>query len=190
MPFLNLLSFDAWDEVVVVFSTAFYLLQCYAGYKGIRWLVAVVGFIVGFLTGFLLSLSLYQDRYIPALIGLAVGAGIAFLAFKLYLVGIFIFSGTMAYSVVSMIPLDESGSTGIVKSVICIAAFVVVGILSVKFAKTCVILVTSITGAINAVNQMRAPIAVLENNILVRVVAIILLAVTGILVQKATTRKN
>ena len=140
MHYLNLFSPETWSQVFLVFSVAFYLLQCYAGYKCIKWLVAVVGFVVGFLIGFFVSAGVFtQDAYIPAVIGIAAGIGLAFVAFKLYLVGIFIYCGSIAYQAVMSLPIPNEGSYAVLSAVLGIAAFIIVGILAVKFSKLCLI---------------------------------------------------
>jgi hypothetical protein len=189
MPYLNLLSFETWNQVFLVFSVAFYLLQCYAGYKCVKWLVAVVGFGVGFMIGFFVSAGYFtQAAYIPAAIGIGAGIGMAFLAFRLYLVGIFIYCGYAAYSAVSNLPIENEGSMAVLRAVLCIGAFIIVGILAVKFAKLCIIAVTAITGSINAVNLLRTPIEALDENTVLRIAVIILIAVTGIIIQRMTTK--
>jgi hypothetical protein len=189
MSYLNLFSFETWNQIFIVFSIAFYLLECYMGYKGIKWLVAIVGFLIGFLLGFLISAGTFtQNAYLPTIIGIAAGVGLAFISFKLYLVGVFIYCGSMAFRVVAYLPFEKDGAQGAIQAVLCIAAFIIVGILAVKFARTCIIAVTAITGSINAVNLMCTPIAVLAENMILKIAVIVLIAVTGILVQRATTK--
>lgn len=189
MAYLNLLSADTWGQIALVFSVAFYLLEVYVGYKGIKWLVAVVGFLIGFLIGFFASAGVFtQNGYVPAAIGIGSGVLLALAAFKLYMVGVFIYCGSLASQAVTHLPLGNDGAQGAVQVVLCIAAFIIVGILAVKFAKSCIIAVTAITGSINAVNLLCTPIPALEANFVLRIAVIILIAVTGIIVQRATTK--
>ncbi len=76
----------------------------------------------------------------------------------------------------------------VLKLILCIAAFIIVGILGVKFARLCIIAVTSITGAINAVGLLATPIAVLGTDIVTKVIVIIMIAATGMIVQRMTTQ--
>lgn len=186
MHYLNLFSLETWNEIFLVLSAAFYLIECFFGYKCIKALVAVVGFIVGFVLGFSISAGYFTDAaYIPALIGIAAGILLALIAFKLYLVGVFIFCGTVAFQAVGRLPLNADGAQEMLKSVLCIAAFIIVGILAVKFSKWCIILITSITGSINAINLLRTPIPSLDSNTVLRIAVIALVAVCGIMVQRA-----
>lgn len=187
--YLNLFSIDTWSQVALVFTIAFYLLEVYMGYKGIKWLVAVVGFMIGFLLGFFISAGTFTaNAYVPAAIGIGVGVLIAFIAFKLYLVGVFIYCGSLAFQAVAYLPFEKDGVQGAIQAVLCIAAFIIVGILAVKFAKGCIIAVTAVTGSINAVNLLCTPVTVLGENVVLRIAVIILIAVTGIVVQRATAK--
>ncbi len=174
-------------QIITVFCIIYYLFQCYFGYRFIKFLIALAGFIVGFTSGFVFSVNYlpFQKGYIPALIGIAVGALLALLAFKLYYLGVFVMCGGIAASAVMRLPL-----TGILRTVLCILAFLVAGIIAVKFAKFCIICITSISGAINAVNFLKNPFPVLDENIIIMIAVTGILAVSGILVQRVTSVKS
>ncbi len=177
------------DQIIAVVTIAYYLLQCFAGYKLIKISIAVSGFVVGFSLGLSLSAPLFDAAsYLPATIGLLSGILLAFLGFKLYLVGVFIVCGSLAASAVNLLPFPEDGSLNVLHIVLLIAAFIVVGILGVKFAKGCIIAVTAVTGAISAVNLLKEPIPSLGVNQIITIVFIIVLAIFGILVQRATNK--
>mgnify|MGYP004426406743 CR=1 FL=1 len=189
--YFSLFSLEAITQIIMVFSVAFYFVECFFGYKCIKVFVLIAGFLIGFLVGFFITLSFYlNDAYIPAAVGIGVGILLALVAFKLYLVGVFIFCGAIAAQAVTCLPLSGDGAEGIIKTVLCIAAFIVVGILAVKFAKLCIVLVTAVTGAINAINLLRTPIAVLDNNTIIRFAVIAAVAIAGITVQRLTTRRS
>ena len=186
---MNLININMWEQMVLVFAVAFYLVECFMGYKAIKWLVAIVGFVIGFLIGFIVTGQMYtNDFYIPTIVGIAAGICLALVAFKLYLVGVFIFCGTVACRAIANLPFGNDQAQYILKLVLCIAVFVIVGILAVKFAKFCIIAITAITGSINAVNLLRTPIVMLDNNMILRIAVIALLAIVGILIQKATNK--
>ncbi len=191
MSFINLFPFDNISQIFLVFSIAFYLVECYAGYKCIKAFVAIVGFLIGFAVGFLAMSKVYtQNAYIPAVIGLIAGVVLAIVAFKLYLFGVFILCGALAARAVLQLPFGDGGTWATLRVVVCIAAFLIVGILAVKFAKLCIILVTSITGAVNAVTLLGTPVEALGANMVLRIAVTAFVAITGILVQRATTKKS
>ena len=189
--YMEKLGFEVITQMMLVFTAAFYLLQCFWGYKFIKVYIAISGFVVGFVAGFFISFDYYTaDAYIPTAIGIAAGAVLAFIAFRLYLLGVFIVCGTLAASAVSKIPFSADGSQDILKIVLCVIAFIIVGILGVKFAKLCIILVTAIGGAINAINTLSTPIQALDENIFIHIAAIAILAAAGIIVQRIITKNE
>ncbi len=185
------LGFEVITQMILVFTAAFYLLQCFWGYKFIKAYIAISGFVVGFMAGFFISFDYYTaDAYVPTVIGIVAGAVLAVIAFKLYLLGVFILCGALAASAVSRLPFGSEGSDNIVKIALCVIAFIIVGILAVKFAKMCIILVTAIGGAINAINIISTPVQVLDENTLIRIAAIAILSAAGIIVQRIITKNE
>ncbi len=178
------------DQVITVVGIAYYLIQCFAGYKIIKISIAVSSFITGFSVGFMISAQYFDAQsYLPATIGLLAGVLLAFLGFKLYLVGVFLLCGSLAAYAVNLIPFPEEGFYSVLRIILVLLAFVVVGILGVKFAKACIILVTAITGAISAVNLLKVPVVSLGENQIIAIVLIVVLAIFGIIVQRATNKK-
>ncbi len=176
-------------QIVTILGIAFCLFQCFAGYRFVRAFIGIVSFIVGFIAGFGLSVTHFSDEsYAPAVIGLAAGVGLAFAGYKLYLAGVFILCGFFAASAVTYIPIPEGGFLGGIRIVLMIAAFILVGILGVKFSRHCIIIITAATGAMNAVNLMQMPLPALQENGVVSLVLIVLLALFGFIVQRATTK--
>lgn len=182
---------EALAQIVLVFSVAFYLVECYLGYRCIKALVAIVGFLLGFVIGFGLSARIYTaDYYLPAVVGILAGILLALLAFKLYLLGVFIFCGSVAAGAVSNLPLSGEGFPSVLKIILCIAAFVVVGILGVKFSKMCIIIITALSGAVSATNLLATPVAAIGENVGIRIAVIAIFAVSGIVIQRITAKKK
>ncbi len=74
LDLFNLMAIDSAGEIILVFTVAFYLVECYMGYKILKWLIPIVGFIVGFAVGFIVSSFIYtKDAYVPAMIGMIAG---------------------------------------------------------------------------------------------------------------------
>ncbi len=189
--YFSLFSIDAITQIILVFSVTFYLVECFFGYKCIKAFVLIIGFLTGFVAAFYVSSAFYnKDAYIPSVIGMAAGILLALIAFKLYLVGVFIFCGSVAAQAVLRLPLSQEGMQNILRIILCIIAFVVIGVLAVKFAKFCIICVTAIFGAINAINLLRTPVAVLNDNIMIRFAVIAVVAIAGIMIQRITTGRS
>lgn len=178
-----------FGQVLLIVSVALALLQCFFGYRLLKVWVAVVGFALGFAVGFTVSaLLIGGDAYIPAAIGIVVGILAALIAFKLYLAGVFLLCGASSFLVVQSLPFPYTEAWGIVLVVLGMIAFIVVGILAVKFARPCIILVTAISGASQAVDGLRAPVEQLAENAWMGWAAVAVLAVLGIVVQFKTTK--
>lgn len=183
------LLLDSITQIILVFSVAFYLAEAYMGYRCIKVMVAIAGFFVGFLVGFIMTIRFYQqDAYLPTVIGIIAGILLALVAFRLYLIGVFIFCGATAAGAVAKLPIPSEGGGTILRIVLCIAAFVIVGILAVKFSKLCIIVITAVTGAVNAGNLLCTPFPVMAENILIRIAVIAVIAISGILIQKLTSK--
>ena len=182
--------FTGFGQVMLVFSVALALLQCFFGYRLLKFWIAVIGFLVGFALGF--GIAMYNidgEAYLPAVIGLIAGIILALLAFKLYLVGVFLFCGAIAFSAVQTISLPEGQAWDVVLIILGIVAFIVAGFLAVKFSRPCIIAITAISGAFNAVDALQTPVPALGADSL-RIAAGVGLAALGIVVQFLTTRKH
>ncbi len=187
---------EIWEEFsagfgqeLLVFSVLFAVLLCFLGYRLLKVWIMVMGFAVGFTAGFSVAALLTQgDINIPVIAGIVVGILLALLAFKLYLAGVFLLCGVSAFGAVQALSLPASADGGVMPLVLGVAAFVVVGILAVKLARPCIILVTAISGAVNAVHSLSASVELLSENELLLWAVVAVLAVLGVVVQFKTTK--
>lgn len=178
-----------FGQVMLIFSVALSLLQCFFGYRLLKLWVTVIGFLAGFALGFGISMYLIKDEaYLPAVIGLAAGVLLALLAFRLYLAGVFLFCGLIAFSAVQTISAPEGQGWDILMIVLGIVAFLAAGVLAVKFSRPCIIAVTAVSGAFNAVDALQTPVPALGDDG-IRLLAGILVAALGIAVQFFTTKE-
>lgn len=181
---------DRINQVLVVFAIALSLLQCFLGYKLLKFWVSVIGFLAGFSLGFVLtSLAWKTDAYLPAAIGIAAGLVLALLAFKLYLAGVFIFCGSIAFGAVRTLPFPSEEAWKVAALVLALVAFVAAGLLAVKFSRPCIIAITAVTGAVNAVHSLGTPVPQLDLNANMALALTAALATLGILIQFLTTRR-
>ena len=72
------------------------------------------------------------------------------IAFRLYLTGVFLVCGINAFIAVQAIPVPQEEGWGLILLLGGIAAFFLVGLISLKLARMWMISVTAITGAANA----------------------------------------
>ena len=178
-------------QVILAFTLLFAVLQCFFGYKLLRVWIAIIGFFVGFVLGFLVARALIDgEAYLPAIIGIVAGLLLAFVAFRIYLIGVFIYCGGIAASAVNKISFPEGDVWSIVAIVLCVLAFILAGILAVKFARPCIIAVTAATGAVNAADALRQMFDTLAGNRMLVWGIIIALTAAGMAVQFFTTKKT
>ena len=181
--------------VLLLISLVLSLMQCYFGYRFLKFWIAVLGFILGAVAGVAVSVGFFGiDTWYPWAIGLAAGALLSFLAYKLYLAGVFVFSGFTASSAVYAVTelpavrtflegLNGETTQRIIVIALCVIAFVVTGILSVKFAKPFIIVVTSLSGCLLASRTLVQLIPSMEMHPEYQMIAAAALGVSGILLQ-------
>ena len=181
--------------ILLLISLVLALMQCYFGYRFLRFWIGVLGFFIGLALGVGISLRFFEFRtWYPWAIGLAGGALLSLIAYKLYLAGVFVFSGFTAasavYAVTALHAVREfleslRGETlhRIIVIAVCVIAFVLVGILSVKYAKPFIIVVTSLSGALLASRTLVQLIPSMEENPNFQLTAAAALGVSGVLLQ-------
>ena len=176
-------------QIILAFTLLFAILQCFFGYKLLRVWIALIGFLIGFVLGFVISRSMIDgEAYLPAIIGIAAGFILAFVAFRIYLIGVFIYCGALAAGAVNNLTFPEGDGWKVLGIVLCVLAFILVGILAVRFARPCIIAVTAATGAVNAADALRRMFEEIARNRMVVWGIILVLAAAGMLVQFYTTR--
>ncbi len=178
-------------QVMVVFGVAFSLLQCAFGYRLLKFWMGAIGFLIGFFLGFGISfLFVHENAYIPAAIGLISGIFCSWLVFRVYLAGVFVVCGILAFSAVWTIPVPKNSFWQIVLLIVSVFAFVTVGRTAVRLSKPFIIALTSITGAANAVHGLKAPLPVLAENPVGAWGAVAAIAAAGMAVQFLITAKK
>ncbi|MBS6196316.1 MAG: hypothetical protein KH828_12130 [Clostridiales bacterium] len=136
-----------WLMVKLLFG----LLNCFLGYKLLKFWVAGCGFLIGLLGG-LAAGSIFSDK---TGVILAAGAGcgvvLGVLAYEIYLVGAFLLGWLMTvsacFSVKNLIEMNDK--TELLLLAFGAVAGIGVGALIVKFARPSIILSTAISGGIS-----------------------------------------
>lgn len=194
---MNILDATGIQDVMSRFSQIFLILalilgflQCFFGYKWIRAWITVVGFILGFVVACSIAGDAQDSREIALIIGLVSGVVFAVLAFKIFQIGVFIVSGSIAAGIVWSMPYQEGSGWDVLRAVLTIGAFITVGILAVYFARPFIIFVTGIGGAASVVRALSGLVPDLsaQQNGHMQVYLFLAFAVLGILVQFLTTR--
>ena len=168
------------------------LLQCFSGYKLLRFWITLSCFGAGTIAGYLLSSMLITDltgrEYMPVVIAIAAGILCGFLAHKVYLAGVFLFCGLMAFSAMAYVRFPAGDAWQIFGFAARIAAFLIVGYIGMKFARPAVILISSLSGGLSVSRALPSFVPVLQGDEELQLLILALLAAAGIVMQYVTTR--
>ena len=168
---------------VLLFSLVLALLQCFFGFKFLKFWITLAGLILGAIVGGAIVAAFMPERpwYAYAIIAL-LAVIFAILSYKLYVVGVFIFLGAVAaagaYAFLSSFNIDPT-----VLLVSCAIIFIVAGVLGVRYQKPLIIIITSIAGAVSAVRILSEIIPLVKENEGYRIIILGALAGTGMLMQ-------
>ena len=178
--------------IIPVICLVMALLQCFFGYKLVRFWISLFGFLIGFLLGFFISAHFMGEMgLVQVLIGAGAGVIFGLLAYKIYLAGVFVFCFVLAFAAMACIPWPADDLWNVLSVIICIAVGVLAGVLAVRFSRPLLILITGICGAWNAMNAAMTiwpQLPLQDQNI--RLIITALVALVGVLVQFLTTRNS
>ncbi|MGN0433135.1 MAG: hypothetical protein ACI4EB_01240 [Bilifractor sp.] len=178
-------------EVLAVGSLILGILQCFFGFRLLRFWISVTGFLLGLYLGRTISSDFISEpQYAPWLIGAVCGFLLCFFAYRIYLSGVFIFCGLLAASVIGMIPFPEGHAWKAVLYILMAAGFVLAGVLAVKFSRPAVIFITAGAGAVVSVHALALMKTNISGNPDLQKLVIAVLFAAGAAVQFLTSRRN
>jgi hypothetical protein len=152
-------------RTMAAFFAVLALANCFFGFKLLKLYMGICGFIFGFFGGVSVALATMFSGDLEPSVGVLVLCGIlsgmagVFLAYKIYVFGLFVTGGGLAFLVVFFLLLPRESyfnSDDTVSSVLpfAIMAFIVVGILTVIIARLLVIWCTGISGGMAASSSL------------------------------------
>ena len=178
-------------EALAVGSLILGILQCFFGFMLLRFWISVTGFLLGLYLGRTISSDFISEpQYAPWLIGAVCGFLLCFLAYRIYLSGVFIFCGLLAASVIGMIPFPEGRAWKVVLYILMAGGFVLAGVLAVKFSRPAVIFITAGAGAVVSVHALALMKTNISGNPDLQKLVIAVLFAAGAAVQFLTSRRN
>lgn len=169
--------------VLAVFGAVFALLNCFLGYRLVKLWSALCGFAVGWVAAFAAAMHFLGNAGVCAAIGIAAGLLLGGIAFFLYKAGVFALCVFLVFFLcLGLIPIQWLAvAAGLVLGI-------AVGALAMRFMREVLIFTTGVSGGMNAAGAL-LPVFGLENAA-VSLVAGLVLAVLGIVVQWKTTGKS
>jgi len=140
-------------SVVGIVTIIFGVLQCFLGYKLFKFWCGLVGLFIGVVFGIFLATSgVFSGSPANHLIGflliLIFGVTGAFIAFRLYIVGLFLYAFFAAFAIgfIALSLITDSITTGLLAGLL---AGLTLGIVAVIFKRFWIILTTSVSGGIS-----------------------------------------
>ena len=161
------------------------LLSCFLGYKLLRIWMAVMGFIIGMSLGYFLSIDQVKNVAITILIGFILGLLIGFIAYRIYLLGVFLIAFSMTFLFIGQLLARYNEPSWLWLALTLVISAVVAG-LAIKFVKSVIIISTSLNGATSVMVGVFSVMTIEAEGTLL--VAILLLALLGMMVQFFTNK--
>lgn len=167
------------SNIALLIGLVIALIQCFFGYKIIRSWIAIIGFLLGAVAGYGIVFSVTDELTYGLIAGVIGGILLGFLAYKVYLFGVFALALLGTYYLCT----SFFGSLHPLSFVIAI----LVAILAVKYMRPAIIFVTAFTGAFAA---LEAAPAFISYDVTLTIPIGVVIALIGAAVQFATTKKE
>ncbi len=168
------------NSIIGAFMSLAGLVGCYFGYKIFKIQCGIVGFALGFILGMGIGTSSTQNIGIGVLCGIVLGALFAFVAVKVYYIGVYIFHGMIGTVIIGLLTALFGGDGG-TAVIIGMIGGIVVGIISVIYAKFIIIYSSSVAGGSLAATGLMAVFS--SDNIGIQILLSGLFIITGIVYQ-------
>ena len=179
-------------SVVGVFTIIFGVMQCFFGFKLFKLWCGFIGFLVGGLVGLLLLVSgLFTGTVVMNIIGLVVLILLcvtgAFIAYKAYLVGVFIYTAATAFLIGFIVLglITNSVHTGLIGG---LAAGVLLGVIAIIYRRFWIIATTSVTGGITIGTSLMLILQSSESILSFLIPLVFIIA--GFIIQYKTVKKS
>ena len=180
------MQLDGFPGVMLAFGFIFALVNCFLGYRLQRVWIAAICFLIGFVAGSVVGAHFALHMAVGVLLSIALGLLLVLLSFKLYLAGVFVFTGGLTLLLCRM--LIETPWLGWTVGAL---AGLLIGIASVRATRVVMILVSAVSGGLNAGRILFALVPGVAAGVKwIPLLVGALLALAGIAFQFATTGKQ
>lgn len=175
---------DAFDNIIRLFaciSLVIGAVECFAGFKIMKAMMAIWGFFIGAMLGVVIGV-VAESTILGFLLVIVFGVALAVLSFKFYLAGIFILTAFL--TTIALYIMFEN-------IFVALLFAIGVGVLAIYFVKPVVIITTAISGAGIILSSAYLMMDLgMNGSPVVTVILWIPIALAGIAVQYITTQKN
>lgn len=175
--------------LLLIVRVAFGALNCFMGYRMLRFWISVCGFFLGTGLGAIGVYILQLSGNVKWILPLAAGAIAAILAYEVYLVGAFFLGWVLtSYGILMVVrQLDMEPKMEILMLAVGALLGVFVGILVVKYARPCIIWLTAVSGGMSMATGVCGILKKDSGILLLLIMAAC--ALMGVLFQFKTTHK-
>ena len=142
------------QAAIIIGAAVLGLVYCFFGYRSIRLITAIVGFMIGLVAGIIVAVNLELTQPLDIVVPLAIGVVLALLNFFLYKLGMFVAVFFVTMSVTTSLLLAYVSLEENVSLIIGLAAGLVFAILAVIFVKPVVIIMTALMGGLLFADQI------------------------------------
>ena len=177
-------NMPTWIVYVII---AIGLASCFLGYKLLRVWMALIGFVIGMAIGYFASYNYFSNMVIPIIIGFSTGVLIGFIAYRIYLLGVFLIALVTTLDFLGQL-LVHYNELDWVCIVLMVILALVVAIIAIKFVKPVIIISTALNGATIVMVGIFKLLQIDAKHMLL--IAALLLAVLGIMVQFFTNKNS
>ncbi len=167
-------------------GAVFALINCFFGYRMMRFWIGTVGFFVGIWGGYTGSQYFLDNQALCAVIGIGAGVLMTFVAFRIYLAGVFLICGLFGFILFSNIGNLWFSEYETIVIIISALMGIGIGVAGVILSRPAIILTTAISGGMMA-SQIIFGIFGIEHAAAMTIVGVIL-SVLGIFWQFYNTR--
>lgn len=126
-----------------IFILIISFITCFFGYKLNKTLIAIIGLFLGFDLGIILLPHIITSETVIYVLSAIIAIILGFIAYKIYLVGVFFLCMISAYVIFGNLGLETTYQT-----VVSLTVGVIAGIVGVKFTRPLMIISTSLSGAL------------------------------------------
>lgn len=169
-------------NITLFISLVLAIIQCFFGFKVIRFWISILGFLLGAAGGYGVVFSITGNATYGLLGGIICALLLSVLAYRVYLSAVFVIAGIGAYYIcMTCLPIDSN-----FLQVVSLTIAIIIAVVAMKYMRPAIICITAFQGALTAAEILPTFLSVSRSY--VQIIGIVL-GLAGILVQFFTTKK-
>ena len=143
-------SMGGTSGIAAGIGAVFALVNCFFGYRMMRFWIGIAGFAAGTWGGFAAADYFLDNMAVCAVIALAAGLLMTFLAFRIYLAGVFLLCGLFGFGLFWALGTLWFAEYETIVLIVSAVAGIGIGVAGVLLSRPVILLTTAISGGIMA----------------------------------------